>query len=119
MRYEPGGQHHGHYDAGFDYGDGRRSLLSVVFYLTATVHSGATSFLRDGQQGRPMAERHLGDWVRAARDDEVLCAVHAEPGDALVFDHRLCHDVQRWEGPGPRLIVRGDVVYEAVPDGRT
>jgi len=43
---------------------------------------------------------------------------HAQRGDALLFDHRLCHDVQRWDGPGSRLIVRADVVYEAIPDGR-
>ena len=119
MSYAPGGQHYGHYDAGFDYGDGRRSLLSVVFYLTDNVGSGATRFLSDGQKGMLMAARHLHDWVRQAREDEVLCAVHARRGDALVFDHRLCHDVQRWDGPGARSIIRSDVVYEAVPDGRT
>ena len=47
-----------------------------------------------------------------------LPAVRPAAGDALVFDHRICHDVERWDGPGERVIVRGDVVYEAVPDGR-
>src|SRR5450432_2027122 len=118
MRYEPGGQHFCHYDAGFDYGDGRRSLLSVVFYLSETPDSGATRFVRDGQGKKPTAERDFSDWTRETRAEEVLCEVHAKRGDALVFDHRLCHDVQRWDGPGSRLIVRADVVYEAIPDGR-
>jgi hypothetical protein len=30
MRYSPGGRHLCHYDAAYDYGDGRRTLLSVV-----------------------------------------------------------------------------------------
>jgi hypothetical protein len=118
MRYEPGGRHLCHYDAGFDYGDGRRSLLSVVFYLTDARGSGATRFVRDGQDALPTRERNFSDWSRDTREDEVLLSVSPSLGDALVFDHRLCHDVQRWDGPGPRVIVRGDVVYEAIPDGR-
>ncbi|MFO0604667.1 MAG: NAD(+) synthase [Polyangiales bacterium] len=118
MRYEPGGRHLGHYDAGYDYGDGRRTLLSVVFYLTDAPTSGATRFLRDGQEGTFLATRDLGDWTRDARDDEVLASVFPAVGDALVFDHRICHDVARWEGPGDRVSIRCDVVYEAVPDGR-
>lgn len=118
MRYAPGGRHLCHYDAAYDYGDGRRTLLSVVFYLTDAPASGATRFVRDGQEMTPVAARDLGDWTRDTRDDEVLAAVHPTEGDALVFDHCLCHDVARWEGPGERVIVRADVVYEAIPDGR-
>lgn len=118
MRYAPGGRHLCHHDAGYDYGDGRRTLMSVVLYLTDAPDSGATRFVDDGQRALPVAARDLADWSRDARDDEVLCAVHPRCGDALLFDHRLCHDVQRWDGPGDRVIVRADVVYEAVPDGR-
>ncbi len=119
MRYDPGGRHLCHYDAGFDYGDGRRTLLSVVLYLTDAPHSGATRFVRDGQESLPVRERSFDDWSCETRDDEVRLSVHPARGHALVFDHRLCHDVQRWEGPGPRVIVRADVVYEAIPDGRS
>ncbi len=119
MRYDPGGRHLCHYDAGYDYGDGRRTLLSVVFYLTDAPASGATRFVRDGQQHLPTRDRDHADWSRDTRDDEVIAAVHPVCGDALVFDHRLCHDVARWDGPGERTIIRADVVYEAVPDGRS
>jgi hypothetical protein len=119
MRYDPGGRHLCHYVAGFDYGDGRRTLLSVVLYLTDAPASGATRFVRDGQDHLPVTARDFSDWSRDTRNDEVTISVHPARGDALVFDHRLCHDVQRWDGPGPRIIVRGDVVYEAVPDGRS
>src|SRR6185503_20350144 len=45
MRYDGEGRHLCHYDAGFDYGDGRRTLMSVVFYLTTAKGSGATRFV--------------------------------------------------------------------------
>ncbi len=119
MRYEPGGRHLCHYDAGFDYGDGRRTLLSVVLYLEGAPGSGATRFVRDGQESLPARSRDYSDWIRDTLDEEVIASVQPEPGAALVFDHRLCHDVQRWEGPGARVIVRADVVYELIPDGRS
>jgi NAD+ synthetase len=119
MRYDPGGRHLGHYDAAYDYGDGRRTLLSVVFFLTTAAGSGATRFLRDGQEARPTAERTFEDWSRDAVESEVIARAYPVAGDAVVFDHRVCHDVERWDGPGPRVVIRADVVYEAVPDGRT
>jgi NAD+ synthetase len=119
MRYDSGGRHLGHYDAAYDYGDGRRTLLSVVFFLTTSEGTGATRFLRDGQEELPAAARTFDDWSRGARDDEVVARAVPVAGDALFFDHRVCHDVERWDGPGPRIIVRGDVVYEAIPDGRS
>jgi ectoine hydroxylase-related dioxygenase (phytanoyl-CoA dioxygenase family) len=120
MRYDPGGRHLGHYDAAFDYGDGRRTLLSVVFYLTDARDGdgGATRFVRDGQESRPVRDRDFTDFDRDTRDEEVVLSVQPREGDALVFDHRLCHDVEEWRGSGARVIVRADVVYQAIPDGR-
>nr|HEX4319142.1 NAD(+) synthase [Kofleriaceae bacterium] len=118
MRYAPGGRHLVHYDAGFDYGDGRRTLMSIVWFVTDAPGSGATRVVRDGQDALPAGAREFADWARDTRDDEVALAVHPARGAALVFDHRLPHDVQRWDGPGERVIIRGDVVYEAVDDGR-
>lgn len=119
MRYDKGGQHFCHYDAGFDYGDGRRTLLSVVFYLADAAHSGATRFVRDGQEHRPTRERNFEDWARETAAHEIVARVAPREGAALVFDHRLPHDVERWDGPGARIIIRADVVYEAIPDGRS
>jgi len=121
MRYEPGGRHLGHYDAAYDYGDGRRTLSSVVWFLTGDgdpAPGGATRFLADGQHHLPTAARCHDDWARDARPDEVLLAVPPQAGAALVFDHRRCHDVEAWRGAGPRVVIRADVVYEAIPDGR-
>jgi NAD+ synthetase len=121
MRYRPGGRHLCHYDAGFDYGDGRRSLVSLVLFLTDRddrASGGATRFVRDGQEHLPVWERVHDDWARDTEPDEVIAAVAPSRGGVLLFDHRQCHDVERWHGPGDRVIVRGDVVYEAIPDGR-
>ena len=51
MRYREGGRHWAHYDMGFDYPDERRSLMSLVFYLTDAKSGtgGATRLLGDGQ----------------------------------------------------------------------
>lgn len=114
MRYRAGGRHLCHYDAAFDYGDGRRTLLSVVFYLTDAATSGATRFVRDGQESLPTAQRRFDDWTRDTLPSEVIARVLPGAGDVLVFDHRLCHDVERWDGPGDRIIIRADVVYEAI-----
>jgi NAD+ synthetase len=114
MRYPPGGRHLCHYDAAFDYGDGRRTLMSVVFYLSDAMNGGATRFVRDGQESLPTAHRRFDDWTRDTGADEVILRVPPRAGSVLVFDHRLCHDVERWEGPGDRIIIRADVVYEAV-----
>ncbi len=120
MRYPAGGRHLCHYDAGFDYGDGRRTLLSVVFYLTDGTDpaTGLTRFVDDNQAAIPVHLRNHDDWQRDTEDYEVLAEVAPHGGAALVFDHRLCHDVSAWSGPHDRVIIRADVVYEAVPDGR-
>jgi hypothetical protein len=116
MRYDAGGRHHGHYDRSFDHGDGRRTLMSLVLYLTevAAGWGGRTRFLRDGQEHLPVELRRHDDWPREARGHEVLAAVRPERGAVLLFDHRMCHDIERYDGPVPRVIVRGDVVFEAL-----
>lgn len=121
MRYRPGGRHLCHYDAGFDYGDGRRTLMSLVLFLTdpgPPTAGGALRFVRDGQHDLPVWARDHGDWDRDTRPDEVVLTIRPELGAAVLFDHRTCHDVETWRGPGPRVIIRADVVYERVPDDR-
>jgi NAD+ synthetase len=118
MEYPVGGHHLCHHDAGYDYGDGRRTLMSVVFYLTGAGDGGATRLLRDGQDQLPVWRRDHDDWDRETEPDDVVRAFAPTLGGAVVFDHRLPHDVELWRGPGRRVIVRADVVYRAVEDGR-
>lgn len=119
MTYRPGGRHLCHYDAGFDYGDGRRTLSSVVVFLThaGLGDGGELRFVDDGQAERPTWERDHRDWNRDTDGTEVIDAIAPEAGAAVVFDHRRCHDVGAWRGPGTRVVIRADVVYERIPDG--
>jgi hypothetical protein len=116
MRYEAGGRHCAHYDMGFDYPDARRSLMSLVFYLTSTPPGtgGRTRLVDDGQEALPMWRRDHDDWTREVTEQEVILGVTPVAGSALIFDHRLCHDVERYTGDVPRIIVRGDIVFEAL-----
>lgn len=113
--YRQGGQLVPHYDAGFDFQDGRRfTLMSMVVYLN-TLPAGAggrTRFLRDGQRGLPVSERDHEDWERTARDSEILVGVNPVAGRALIFDHRLLHDAEAWQGQEPRLLMRTDIIFE-------
>jgi hypothetical protein len=107
IRYESGGVVWPHYDAPYVASAHVRSFLSVVLYLTDTVGDGATQFLKD-----PEGDPEFADWDRVGRLDEVLSAVQAHAGDALIFPHRILH-----EAPATRedkLILRTDVMFGAV-----
>lgn len=115
MKYQAGGQHYSHYDAAFIYPDARyRSLMSIVFYLTTNTDGGATRFVKDGQEHLPIQERDHDDWYRETKDEEVIHAVYPKKGSVLIFDHRICHDVQKYWGEGDRIIIRGDLVFRAL-----
>lgn len=120
MRYEAGGQHYAHYDAGYDYGDGRRSLMSVVFYLTSVEPKtgGAIRFIEDNQSHLPTWQRDHEDWPRETEAHEVRVAISPRAGRVVFFHHRLCHDVELYEGSLPRIIIRGDIVYRALDEPR-
>lgn len=115
MKYESGGEHYAHYDAGFIYEDGiHRTLKSIVIYLT-TNQSGATRFIRDNLENLDVWERNHSDWDRRALKEEVLSSFLPQEGSILIFDHRICHDVDVYLGEKnlPRIIIRGDIIYRA------
>ena len=116
MRYENGGEHFGHYDMAFDYGDGRRTLVSFVVYLNTVEkeRGGCTRFLRDGQEHIPTRERNFTDWKHRASSEDVVASVRPVQGKVLFFDHRVCHDVDKYQGTSSRIIIRGDIVYRAL-----
>lgn len=115
MKYERGGQHMPHYDAGYIYDDPiYRTLMSMVIYLTTHKEEGATRFIDDKQGNIPVWERDFSDWTRDCQKEEVLCSVYPERGNVLFFDHRMCHDAEKYEGMDPRIIIRGDVTFKAV-----
>ncbi|KWT98131.1 MULTISPECIES: 2OG-Fe(II) oxygenase [unclassified Variovorax] len=111
IRYEPGSGHLvGHYDAPYIESEARRTLFSLVVYLSDN-ESGETRFLRDAQDPLPFAARDFSDWSRNANADEVLLAVTPLKGDALLFEHRMLHDGAPVLGQ-EKLILRTDLVFE-------
>lgn len=114
IRYKEGGQLVGHYDATYKESDERRTLMSMVIYLT-TNQRGATRFLRDEQQGKAIADYDFSDWDRAGNDDEVIARFAPEIGNAIIFDHRLLHDSEPLEAGDPeKIIIRTDIMFERV-----
>lgn len=115
MNYQTGGQHYAHYDAGYIYPDNRyRTLMSLVCYLTTNWDGGTTRFIHDGQSSLPIWERNHDDWIRPAESYEVIHATPPQRGSILVFDHRLCHDVECYLGSSPRIIIRADLIFKAI-----
>lgn len=114
MRYDKHGKHWPHYDAGFIYPDDNlRSLLSLVIYLTNHDQGGETRMLDDKQTAAIWLRDH-SDWTCEADDNSVVVACKPQKGRALVFMHRQCHDVSESTGDTPRIIIRTDVLFEAV-----
>lgn len=114
MKYEKGGLHFPHYDAGFIYPNSDyRTLKSFVLYLT-TNNSGATRIINDEQMGK-IWERDHSDWHREPYKDEIHLEFLPVKGDMLIFDHRICHDVSHFEDPiGTRIVIRGDLIYKKI-----
>jgi NAD+ synthetase len=115
---EPGQWLVPHVDTAFDIGDGlHRTLQSVLVALEVpddddTVDPGGrTRFLVDPCRHLPVAERPVVDETTPAANHRVLAAVTHRAGGALVFDHRLLHEQERFVGPGRRVLVRTDIVF--------
>lgn len=113
IRYAPGGELVAHYDGPYVWDAQRRTLLSLVLYLSdaGECDGGATRFLRDPQLALPLAQRDLQDQPARGASADVLVCVSPRVGQALVFDHRLLHDADLVRS-GEKLILRTDVVFE-------
>lgn len=114
MEYSKGGEHYSHYDAGYLYENSDyRTLKSVVIYLTSN-ESGFTRLIEDGQDNIEQSKRVNLDWSRETEKNEVYLNVRPIAGNMFIFDHRLCHDVSKFEPKSKyekRIIIRGDLIF--------
>lgn len=85
-RYAPGQRHGAHWDSVVELADGRRSLLTLVFYLNDDFTGGETDFPELGERVRPLR------------------------GRALLFQHRVLHEASEVL-TGEKLVLRTDVLY--------
>lgn len=115
MEYKHGGQHYAHYDAGYIYEDPSiRSLKSIVIYLT-TNSTGATRLIHDNQDLIAQSERNNNDWDKETDSNLVYFSNLPVAGNAFIFNHRICHDVDKFLPPSKdesRIIIRGDLIYK-------
>lgn len=112
MKYSTGGEHYAHYDAGFIYPNKHhRTLKSMVVYLT-TNDNACTRFINDHQDNVDIWARKHEDWNRPTFEHEIIAKSECISGNVLIFNHRLCHDVQPYFGENDRVIIRGDIVYK-------
>lgn len=114
IRYEGGGRLIPHYDAPYIASDMKRSLASLVIYLTDNGLSGATRFIYDPQRDWPVAAMDLSDHAEMAPENKVIAQVPAQSGQGLVFDHRLLHDGCPLNEGERKLIIRTDLMFEAI-----
>jgi hypothetical protein len=117
MKYENGSFHYPHYDAGYVYKNTNcRTLKSFVIYLTGNdkEFGGSTRFINDEQKDIKTEYRNHADWNRLPYEREVIDRIYPKKGRVLVFDHRICHDVEKYIGSDPRIIIRGDLIYEKI-----
>jgi NAD+ synthetase len=112
--YTGGGSLIPHYDSPYQYHAGKKTLMSVVIYLSETQEDvgGATRFILDGQRNLPFSERVFCDWNRFANESEVLEQIRPVLGSILVFNHRLLHDSEAIKAGGEKLIIRTDIIFE-------
>ena len=119
IKYTDGNKLYIHYDFPYvetntDVG-GLMTQQSLVIYVSKhDVTGGGTRFLNDPQKAIPVKNRDLSDQPRFANLDEVFAVPSVELGDAIVFDHRMLHDGQEVKGPGEKIIIRTDIMFQRV-----
>ena len=99
-----------HYDAPYIESDTKRTLVTMVIYLTDN-KTGRTRFIRDEQSNLSSYDRDLEDWTHKAQESDVLFSVNPKAGSALIFDHRVLHDSEELINE-QKVILRTDLVFE-------
>ena len=117
MVYKNDSEHFSHFDAGYFYDDKiHRTLKSVVIYLT-TNKIGSTRFIEDTQGNIKVWDRDFNDLNRRTNPEEILLESKPKKGKVLIFNHRVCHDVEQYiqsENEQERTIIRTDVIYKKI-----
>ena len=115
IQYQPGCFLIPHYDTPYNFEDGRKTLKSLIIYLTESQIP--TRFIKDEQENISFSKRNYQDWKRMANDQEVMFRIFPKIGRALIFDHRTLHDcpiASNTQENNPRIIMRTDIIYQKV-----
>jgi NAD+ synthetase len=109
IKYEKGGELIPHFDAPYVYHDGKKTLMSLVIYLT-TNKTGATRIIKDNQDTLPFSERSFQDWLRPAKTEEIISSIKPTSGCGIMFDHRILHDGEE-VSEETKIILRTDIIF--------
>lgn len=114
IRYEKGGLLIPHYDAPFIQDERRRTLTSLVIYLSDQEKAlgGETRFILDPQTKIKKDHRQYHDWTSVPSEEDVLLSIKPRQGSAILFDHRILHDSAEILDSNPKTIIRTDILYE-------
>ena len=123
MRYGAGGGHGIHHDAPYIESTTKRTHYSWVLYLNDVEEGGRTFFVNktwDGYDDRlshslELVERD-GQLMTSDGLYQVTDALVPTMGSMAVFEHRLPHGVEKFNGPGYRYVIRGDFFLEGEYD---
>lgn len=108
IKYTPGGELVAHYDSPFSLNNHRKTMMSLVVYLTGpgTENGGQTRFVKETRENH-----NFSDWSRSAKGQEIRFEVNPIAGNALAFQHRLLHDSAPI-ADGEKIIIRTDIIFE-------
>lgn len=109
IKYEDGGELIPHYDAPYTYSDTKKTLMSLVIYLT-TNQTGNTRIINDPQDRVNFEHRTFKDWTKPATNQEVLNGFKPEAGNGIMFDHRILHDSEPLKNE-TKIILRTDIIF--------
>lgn len=114
ISYVNGGLLVPHYDAPYVYHNRKRTLMSLVIYLTDHQENvgGSTRFIIDPQMSLPLADRQYQDWTVAACEHQVLASIAPKVGSGILFDHRMLHDSEMLNHHEKKMILRTDLIFE-------
>lgn len=104
IEYDHGGFLVPHYDAPVAYKPDVKTLMSVVMYLDSALINGRTRFIKG-------FDPEFKDHAEPPLESEVMESIEVEPGDVILFDHRILHDGEKVVGT--KHIIRTDVIFEA------
>lgn len=107
IRYESGGQLIPHYDRSFVYHEKKKTLFTLIIYLSIPDSGGKTRFIKETRKNH-----QFKDWIDGS-SFEVVSIPLQEKGHHLIFPHQTLHDGEKIDN-GQKIIIRTDLVYEKI-----
>jgi hypothetical protein len=103
IKYKDNGFLVPHYDKEYKYDENKKTLMSLVIYLTDN-DDGATRRIKETRVN------DFSDMDKPSKD--IVWSNYPKTGSALCFDHYVLHDSEPVKGE--KIIIRTDIVFERI-----